>query len=175
MATYIVDVAHSSIEFSVKHMMVSKVRGLFDSFSAQIEGENIADLTNTQIHFDINVASISTRDPARDHHLISADLFHADRYPKITFTKTDVIAIADEHFQIVGDLTIKDIKRSVTFDVKYNGHVINPWGTDTFGFSCYTKINRKDFNLTYNAVLESGNFLIDEQVEVSVELQLQPL
>lgn len=175
MATYIVDIAHSSIEFSVKHMMVSKVRGLFESFSAQIEGENIVDLANAQIHFDINVASLSTRDAARDHHLISADLFHADRYPKITFTKTDVIPISDKHFQIVGDMMIKDIQHSVTFDVTYNGHVINPWGTDTFGFSCYTKINRKDFNLTYSALLESGNFLIDEQVEVSVELQLQPL
>ncbi|MEK4230994.1 YceI family protein [Solibacillus sp. FSL H8-0538] len=175
MTRYAVDLAHSSIGFSVKHMMISKVTGLFDSYSAKIEAVDIANLADSTIQFEIDVASVSTRDAARDNHLISADFFHADRFPKITFVKTAVELVDARHFRVTGALTIKDVTRPVTFDVTYTGHVTNPWGAEAYGFSCTAILNRKDFQLTYNSVLESGGFLIDENVVVSVELELNPI
>ncbi|MER2037761.1 MAG: YceI family protein [Solibacillus sp.] len=174
MTTYEVDILHSSINFSIKHMMITKVNGVFNSFSAQIEAEQIESFKNSAIRFDLDVASVNTHDNSRDQHLISADFFNADRYPKITFIKKAVEGSCNS-FKLFGDLTIKGITNPVVFDVVYTGHVTNPWNVDTYGFSCTTFINRKDFNLTYNAILEKGGFLIDENVQINVELQLNPI
>ncbi|MEG0471534.1 MAG: YceI family protein [Solibacillus sp.] len=174
MITYAIDLTHSSINFSIKHMMITKINGVFNSFSAQIQMDQIKDLKNAVIRFDLDVASIYTRDYSRDHHLMSADFFDADRYPKITFIKKAAEAVG-ENYKLIGDLTIKDTTREVVFDVVYSGHVKSPWNTDAYGFSCKTTINRKEFNLTYNATLESGGFLIDENVQVNVELEISPL
>ena len=171
MTTYSVDFFHSSINFSIKHMMITKVHGTFDSFTAHIEASTIEDFNNSSIRFDIDVASINTRDTSRDQHLISADFFYADRYPKITFTNKEIIK-ANNQIKLHGDLTIKDITRPVTFDVLYNGSVKNPWNIDTYGYTCQTVINRSDFNLTYNDSLETGGLLISEHVQISVEVQL---
>lgn len=174
MTTYAVDLLHSSINFSIKHMMITKVNGTFESFSAQIKASQIEQFNDSSIRFELDVASINTRDHSRDQHLVSADFFDADRYPKITFVKK-AIEPRDGVFRLLGDLTIKEVTKPVTFDVKYLGHVISPWQTDAYGFSCTTLINRKEFNLTYNAILEKGGFLIDENVEINVELQLNPI
>ncbi|MBD8038314.1 YceI family protein [Solibacillus sp. A46] len=171
MTTYSVDFFHSSINFSIKHMMITKVHGTFDSFAAHIEASKIEELNDSYIRFEIDVASINTRDSSRDHHLISADFFNADRYPKITFISKEITS--DQHqIKLHGDLTIKDVTRPVTFEVTYNGCVKNPWGIDTYGYTCQTEINRSDFNLTYNDSLESGGLLLSEQVKISVEIQL---
>ncbi|MGN7477868.1 YceI family protein [Solibacillus silvestris] len=174
MTTYVVDFFHSSINFSIKHMMITKVNGTFDSFSAQIEADEIETFKEAFIRFDLDVASVNTRDNSRDQHLISGDFFDADRYPKITFIKNAVEG-GNDKFKLHGDLTIKDITKPVTFEVAYNGHVKSPWNADTYGFTCKTIINRKDFNLTYNAALETGGVLLAEQVHVNVELQLNKM
>lgn len=172
MATYIVDVFHSSVNFTIKHMMITKVNGTFDSFSAQIEADDIEAFDISTIRFDLDVASINTRDVSRDHHLISADFFDADRYPKISFVLTSTEGTHNP-LKLHGDLTIKDVTKPVIFDVTYNGHVKSPWEAEAYGFSCTTVINRKDFGLVYNATLEAGGFLIDELVTISVELELE--
>ena len=174
MTAYAIDLLHSSINFSIKHMMITKVNGAFDSFSAQIQADRIEVFNNSAIRFELDVASINTRDASRDQHLVSADFFDADRYPKITFVKQSVENTGDK-FKLLGDLTIKDITKPVVFDVTYLGYAKSPWNTDAYGFSCSTFINRKDFNLTYNAVLEKGGLLLDENVQINVELQLNPI
>ena len=174
MTAYAIDLLHSSINFSIKHMMITKVNGAFDSFSAQIEAEQIENFKNSEIRFELDVASINTRDISRDQHLISADFFDADRYPKITFVKHSVENDGN-NFKLLGDLSIKDVTKPVVFDVKYLGHAKSPWNTDAYGFSCSTIINRKDFNLTYNSLLEKGGLLLDEYVQINVELQLNPM
>lgn len=174
MTTYSVDTFHSSINFSIKHMMITKINGTFDSFSAHIEADDIESFTNAFIRFELDVASVNTRDTSRDQHLISADFFYTDRFPKITFTQKSVEG-TNNSYKLHGDITIKDITRPTTFDVIYTGHVISPWDGDTYGFTCTTIINRKDFGLTYNAVLEAGGLLIDELVAINVELQLNIL
>lgn len=174
MTTYAVDFKHSSVNFSIKHMMITKVNGTFDSFSAQIEAADIKTFKDAIIRFDLDVASINTRDHSRDHHLISADFFNADRFPKITFIKQSVEG-TEKNFKLHGDLTIKDITNPVTFDVTYTGYEKSPWNVEAFGFTCTTVINRKEFNLTYNAALETGGFLIDENVQINVELQLNTI
>lgn len=174
MTTYAIDLLHSSINFSIKHMMITKVNGAFDSFSGQIEAEQIENFKNSAIRFELDVASVNTRDVSRDQHLISADFFDADRYPKIIFVKQSIENNGDK-FKMHGDLTIKDITKPVVFDVTYLGYARSPWNTDAYGFSCTTLINRKEFNLTYNAILEKGGLLLDENVQINVELQLNPL
>ncbi|ATP42071.1 hypothetical protein CSE16_19785 [Solibacillus sp. R5-41] len=174
MTTYAIDFMHSSINFSIKHMMISKIHGVFNSYSAQLQMEQIEDFKNADIRFDLDVASINTRDNSRDHHLVSADFFDADRYPKITFIKKASEG-DNTNIKLIGDLTIKGVTKEVVFDVVYSGHVKSPWNTDAYGFSCQTIINRKDFNLTYKSTLESGGFLIDENVQINVELEINPL
>ena len=173
MTMYAIDVAHSSISFSIKHMMISKIKGAFISYSAIIETDNLLALDTTTIVFELDVASVSTRDSSRDQHLTSADFFHTDRFPKITFRKTAAEQY-DGIFYITGDLTIKDVTKPITFKVDYAGLNTNPWGVEVYGFSCTGQINRKEFNLVYNAALESGGFLIDENVEITVDLELSP-
>lgn len=172
---YAVDFSHSSITFSVKHMMISNVKGSFDSFHAEIETDSIEDLTNSKLSIEIDVASISTNDITRDHHLISDEFFYADKYPKITFYATSIQNIEKDQFHITGELTIKDVTKVVTFEATYRGHAKSPWGQDTYGFSATTQINRKDFNLTYNAILESGGVLISEIVDIYAEFEIYPI
>ena len=174
MTTYTVDAFHSSVNFTIKHMMITKVNGTFDSFSAQIEAEEIETLKNAAIRFDLDVASVNTRDASRDNHLISADFFDADRFPKMSFVQTSIEKV-NKQFLLHGDLTIKEVTKPVTFTVTYTGHVKSPWQAETYGFSCTTTINRKAFGLTYNAAIETGGLLIDELVTINVELQLNML
>ena len=171
MTIFSVDTLHSSINFSIKPMMITKINGTFDSFSAQIEADEIETLKNACIRFDLDVASVNTRDASRNHHLISADFFDADVYPKITFILKSIEGVKNQ-FKLHGHLTIKNVTKLITFDATYTGHVKSPWGLDAYGYTCTTTINRKDFNLTYNAALETGGFIIDELVTINVELQL---
>ncbi|SOC18443.1 polyisoprenoid-binding protein YceI [Ureibacillus xyleni] len=172
MVKYAVDFSHSAITFSVKHMMISNVKGSFDSFTAIVEADTIEDLTTAKISVVIDVASISTKDQARDHHLSSADFFHADKYPKIYFTSKEIIAINEHTYHIIGDLTIKEVTNSIIFTTSFIGHTKSPWGQEKYGFTAETKVNRRDFKLLYNAVLESGGLLIGEDVDVFIDFQL---
>ncbi len=165
-----VDASHSAVEFSVKHMMISTVRGTFEKFDAQIVAD-ATDLTSADIQFSIDVSSIETRDAQRNGHLLSADFFDAEKYPQITFKSTHVTAKGAGDYALVGDLTIHGVTKSVTFDVTFEGEGKDPWGNHRAGFNAQTSINRKDYGLEWNALLETGGVLVGEQVKISVLLE----
>ncbi|WP_339289326.1 YceI family protein [Ureibacillus sp. FSL K6-0786] len=174
MAKWVVDKSHSEISFEVKHMMVSKVRGHFDSYMAEIEAEDLTDLTTATIAFTFDVASINTKSEDRDNHLKSADFFDAEKYPTITFQSKVITKTDDNEFEVTGDLTIKDVTKPVTFEVEYNGKGKNPWGVEVYGFEAEAKINREEFGLTWNAALETGGVLVGKDIKIKAELEVNP-
>ncbi len=173
MANWKVDPSHSSIDFQVKHMMVSKVKGTFESFSANVEAENLEDLTTASIAFDIQTASISTKSEDRDNHLKSPDFLDVEKFPSISFQSKSITESGDA-YQVLGELTIKDTKKPVVFEVEFNGKGTNPWGIEVYGFEAETKINREDFNLTWNKTLETGGVLVGKDVKITVQIELNP-
>lgn len=172
MKKWTIDAAHSEIGFSVKHMMISKVKGSFTSFDATVEA-NEEDLNGALIDFKIDVASINTNNTDRDNHLLSADFFDAETYPEIKFTANE-IAKKGEEYELTGDLTIKGITRPATFEVEYGGKGTNPWGVEVVAFSAEGKVNRKDFGLTWNQALETGGVMVGEDIKISLELEANP-
>jgi len=173
MTKFNLDAAHSTIDFSVKHMMVSKVKGSFTNFTANLEG-NTEDLTGATISVDIDVKSINSNNEDRDNHLRSGDFFDVETYPSIKFVATDIKKKDDGEYDVTGDLTIKDVTKPVTFDVEYGGKGTNPWGQEVVAFSAETKVNRKEFGLTWNQALETGGVLVGEDIKITVELELNP-
>jgi len=173
MAKFTVDQSHSQVGFEVKHMMVSKVKGQFDAYTAEVEAENLEDLTTAQIAFSFDVATINTRSIDRDNHLKSADFFDVEQYPAITFKSTSITKDGDD-FKVTGDLTIKDVTKPVTFDVEFGGKGKNPWGVEVYGFEAEAKINREEFGLTWNAALETGGVLVGKDIKIKVELEVNP-
>ena len=167
MAKYIVDQAHSNIGFEVKHMMVSKVKGNFDSYAAEVEADDLTDLTKASISFKIDVDSIDTGSEDRDNHLRSEDFFNVEKYPTIDFVSKEITKDGDD-FKVTGDLTIKSVTKPVTFDVEFGGKGVNPWGVEVYGFEAATKINREEFDLTWNAALETGGVLFGKDVKINV-------
>lgn len=173
MAKFIVDQSHSQVGFEVKHMMVSKVKGQFDAYTAEVEAEDLSDLTTAQITFTLDVASINTRNTDRDNHLKGADFFDVEKYPSITFKSTSIEKDGDD-YKLTGDLTIKDVTKPVTFEVEFGGKGTNPWGVEVYGFEAEAKINREEFGLTWNAALETGGVLVGKDIKIKVELEVNP-
>lgn len=174
MTKWTIDTTHSAINFQVKHMMVSKVKGVFEGYSADIEATDLSDLTTATIAFNIDTASINTRNEDRDNHLKSGDFFDVDVYPTITFKSTSITKKSDDEYAVTGDLKIKDVTKSVTFDTEFNGKGTNPWGQEVYGFEAEAVINREDFGLTWNAALETGGVLVGKDIKISVELEVNP-
>lgn len=172
MKKWTIDAAHSEIGFSVKHMMISKVKGSFTSFDATVEA-NEEDLNDALIDFKIDVASINTNNTDRDNHLRSADFFDAEKFPHITFKANDIVKKGDE-YELTGDITIKDVTRPATFEVEYGGKGTNPWGVEVVAFSAEGKVNRKDFGLTWNQALETGGVMVGEDIKISLALEANP-
>lgn len=168
---YQIDYAHSQVQFTVRHMMISKVRGTFEKFDGTFEldeqnpGKTLVDVT-------IDTASINTRDEKRDAHLRSADFFDSEKYPQMVFKGTRVEQIDANHAKLYGDLTIKDVTNPVVLDVEFNGSAKSPWGTISFGFNASTNINRKDWKLGWNVALETGGVLVGDEVKIDIELEL---
>lgn len=173
MAKWAIDMAHSTIGFQVKHMMVSKVKGYFTSYTADVVAADLADLTTACISFTIEVASLTTKSDDRDNHLKSADFFDAETYPQIKFISTSIEKSGDD-YKITGDFTIKDQTHPVTFDVAYNGKGTNPWGVEVYGFEAETKVKREQFGLTWNAALETGGVLVGSDVKINLDLEFNP-
>lgn len=169
--TWQIDPAHSQLEFSVRHMMISKVRGRFDAFDGTVNFDE-ANPSNTSVNVTIDTSSINTRNADRDAHLKSADFLNADDYPTITFVSKRVEQHDANSGQLIGDLTIRGVTKEVTLNVEYAGKAQSPWGTISAGFSAATKINRTDFGLTWNAALETGGVLVGEQISIEIELEL---
>lgn len=166
--THAIDATHSNVEFAVKHMMISTVKGRFGDVSGTVtvpaSGEPTVDVT-------INAASIDTRVDARDTHLKSADFFDVEKYPTLRFVSTKAVRTGDG-YTLTGNLTIKDLTRPVTLDVTEEGTGIDPWGNSKSAFSARGRINRSDFGLTWNAALETGGVLVSEEVKLAFDVQL---
>ncbi|MET3468106.1 MULTISPECIES: YceI family protein [Microbacterium] len=166
--TWVLDASHSEVGFSVRHMMISKVRGTFAVAEATIVApENPLELT---LDAKVDVASINTKDEGRDNHLRSADFFDVENYPNITFVSTGVRQQGGD-FLVDGDLTIKDVTKPVTFEVEFGGFGTDPWGNYKAGATAKTVINREDFGLTWNAALETGGVLVGKDVTIELDLQ----
>jgi polyisoprenoid-binding protein YceI len=168
--TYTIDPVHSSAEFAVRHMMLSKVRGAFNVLSGSIALAN-GSLVPSAVSADIEVDSIDTREPQRDAHLKSPDFFHADEHPHIRFASTAVTPESGTHFTIAGTLEIHGVSKPVTLKAEVLGRTTDPWGNDRIAFEATTKINRKDFGLNYNQALETGGLLVGEDVEIELQIQ----
>lgn len=172
-AKWNVDEVHSTIGFSVRHMMISNVKGTFNHFEGTIEADP-HDLTDASIEFTIDASSIDTRKTDRDNHLRSADFFDVENYPNLTFNVTNVEKKSKDHYDMTGDFTIKDTTKPVTFDVKFEGVAKDPMsGEEAAGFTGKTTINRKEFGLTWNAALETGGVVVSDEVKINIEIQLR--
>jgi polyisoprenoid-binding protein YceI len=166
-----IDSAHSQIQFSVRHMMISNVRGRFENFTGVVEF-NEQDPTQSKVDVQIEAASVNTREAQRDGHLKSPDFFNADKYPYLTFKSKRIEKTDATHGRVVGDLTIRDVTKQVVLDVEYAGQAKSPWGATSAGFSATTKINRKDWDLTWNQTLETGGVLVGDEIGINVELEI---
>ncbi len=164
------DNVHSSINFSVRHMMISRVRGRFEKWTGTLlfDEENP---TQSQVEVTIDAASINTQEQQRDDHLRSPDFLDVQNYPNITFKSTAFEPAGENRFRVVGDLTIHGVTKPVTLDVEFHGRGKDPWGGERIGFSAKTKINRKDFGLEWNQILETGGVLVGEEVEIEIEVE----
>lgn len=170
MATWNLDNAHSEIEFKVKHMMISTVKGQFQEFSVTVDSES-ENLDNAKIAVEIQTASVTTKNEQRDQHLKSEDFFNVSSFPIIKFQSTGIDQESAGEFKLTGDLTIKDITKSVTFDVEFGGLAKDPWGNQKAGYTVTGKINRTDFGLTWNAALETGGVMVSEEVKFQADIQ----
>ena len=165
------DSAHSEILFSARHMMISKVRGQFEKFEVDAELD-LEHPENTSIVARIAADSINTRDPQRDGHLKSPDFLNAAEYPYLTFKSTQVELLDEEHARLTGDLTIQGVTRPVAMVVEFTGTAKSPWGTTSYGFGAATTISRKEWGLTWNVALETGGWLVSDQIEISIQVEL---
>ena len=163
-----VDTSHSEVGFTARHLMVSKVRGRFTDYSATVTvAPNVLDSTVEAV---VQLESVETRDEKRDAHLKSADFFHVEEHPTMSFTSTGIREHGSD-FYLDGDLTIRGTTRPVTFDLEFNGVATTPWGGRSAGFSAETEINRKDWGLEWNVALESGGVLVSEKVKIALEIE----
>jgi polyisoprenoid-binding protein YceI len=167
-----VDKSHSKVQFSVTHLIISEVTGQFKSFDGAIEASK-PDFSDAKINFTVDVASISTENDARDKHLKSDDFFNAEKFPKISFKGKSFVKVDDKHYKLTGDFTIRDITKEITLDVVYNGSVKDPWGNTKAGFKIQGEINRFDYNLKWNALMEAGGAVVGKTVKMIVDLELQ--
>ena len=167
--TYTIDPAHSRFGFVARHAMVTKVRGAFNDFegSAVIDGENPA---NSSASVTLQVASIDTRNEQRDGHLRTNDFLDAENYPTITFASTSVSHEGDGDFVVTGDLTIKDVTKSISIPLEFQGAAKDPFGNDRIGLEGSVTINRKDWGVNWNAALEAGGVLVSEKVTLEFDV-----
>ena len=169
--TWNIDPVHSVAEFKVKHMMISNVKGQFPKVSGKLTLDE-SDLTKSKVETSIETASIETRDPQRDGHLKSPDFFHVEKFPTMSFKSTGIKIVRDGELSVEGDLTIRDITRKVLFTVEGpTPPAKDPWGNTRIAASATTKINRKDFGLTWNAALETGGILVGDEVTITLDVQ----
>jgi polyisoprenoid-binding protein YceI len=169
-----IDPSHAIAQFGVRHMMISTVRGAFEKVSGHVALDE-ADLTRSTVEIDIDAASVASREPKRDAHLRSADFFDVENHPMITFRSTRIEAAGAGQYRVTGDLTIRSITKSTTLLV--NGPTAPqkaPWGAIARGVLATGKVNRKDFGLNWNAVIEAGGFVVGDEVELTFEAELVP-
>ena len=166
--SWALDPTHSEVTFSVKHLAISKVRGIFERFTASIV--TAEDPSKSTVEASIEVASINTNQKDRDKHLRTNDFFKADEFPNITFTSTSVVLAGDD-ITVVGDLTLRGVTKSVTLTGEFGGTVTDGYGQTKAGFTASTKINRHDYGVSWNAALEAGGLTLGDDISINFELQ----
>jgi polyisoprenoid-binding protein YceI len=167
---WVIDPTHSEIGFKVKHMMFTNVSGKFSKFDATIEAED-SNLENAKIEFTGAIDSVSTGNADRDTHLLSPDFFDAAQFPEIKFSATSFTKINEGEYELVGDLTLHGVTKSVKLAADYGGLMKDPWGNTKMALALEGKINRKDWGLNWNSALETGGVLVSEEVRLNIELQ----
>lgn len=168
--TWRIDPSHTSVEFAVKHMVITTVKGRF----SQVDGTILldeTDMSRSSVTAQIEAASIDTREAQRDEHLQSADFLDVATHPTLSFRSTRVIPRGGDRYEVLGELTIRGATREVLLDATFAGTAKDPWGGTRVAFSGTTAINRRDFGLTWNAALESGGLLVGDEVKISLEIQ----
>jgi len=168
--TWQIDKAHSDIFFTVRHMVITKVRGRFLKWEGTLVLDE-QDLSKSRVEVSIDAASISTGDEKRDGHLRSADFLDAEKFPKLTFKSTRVEKVSGDRLKVTGDLTIRDVTKSVTLDVEQLGKAKDPWGNNKIAFNGKVAIQREEFGAKWNQALEAGGVLVGKQVDIDLELQ----
>ena len=164
------DAIHSSVKFTVKHLMVSEVEGRFKVFDGAME-TSAADFTDAKVNFTVDVASINTDNDMRDKHLKSDDFFNADKFPKMTFTSTSFRKTSGSNYELEGNLTIRDVTKKVKFMVTYGGTMVDPYGNTKAGFKATATISRKEYKLLWNAMTEAGGAVVGDDVNILLNLE----
>jgi polyisoprenoid-binding protein YceI len=169
--TWKFDMPHSSVGFTVRHLVIAKVNGEFKDFDGAIsfDGENVE---SGSADVAIQMASVDTENEKRDEHLRSPDFFDAEKFPAMTFKSKKIVKGEDSNYKMTGDLTIRDVTKEVTLDVEFNGSIVDPWGGTRAGFSATGAIDRQDFGVKWNKPLETGGFLVSDQVIIKIEAEL---
>ncbi len=169
--SWVIDSSHSSIQFWVRHLAISKARGVFETFTGSVDFNEVDPAAST-VSVQVDANSINTKDEKRDGHLKSPDFFDVANFPALTFVSKQVELVDATHGKIIGDLTIRGVTNEVTLNTEYNGQSKSPWGTTSAGFSAETKISRKDWGLVWNAPLETGGVLVGDDVTINIELEI---
>jgi polyisoprenoid-binding protein YceI len=168
--TWQLDASHSSVGFSVKHLMIATVKGSFTGIEASISGDE-GDPSGATLKVDIDTATITTGNAQRDAHLRSADFFDVETFPAITFVGKRIVGDAFGDFRLVGDLTLHGVTREITLDATFEGRAKDPWGNSRLVYAASARIRRTDFGLNWNQALETGGVLVSEEVKITVEAQ----
>jgi polyisoprenoid-binding protein YceI len=167
--TYVIDPSHSSVEFVARHLGLSKVRGRFNTFGGEIQ---IADApAESSVEVDVDVASVESADARRDEHLRSPDFFHVEQHPSMAFKSTSVTPVDDGTWDVGGELTIRGVTRPVILHAEFEGAENTPFGDQRIGFSASTEVNREDWDMGFNAVLESGGLLVGKKIKIDLNVE----
>lgn len=167
--TYKIDKSHSEAVFQVRHLL-TKVRGRFSDFEGTVQFDE-ANPAQSSVNFTIQATSIDTSEADRDKHLRTADFFDVEQFPTITFHSKRITATGSDSYDVVGDLTMHGVTKEVTLPVSHLGKAKDPWGNERMGFEAETTINRKDYGLSWNAALETGGFLVGDEVKIQLQIQ----
>lgn len=164
------DAAHSEVQFKVKHLVISTVTGTFKVFNGEIDSAR-EDFEDAKISFSIDTNSIDTNQTDRNNHLKSDDFFSTEKYPSMNFVSTSFKKVSDNEYKLVGDLTIRDVTKSVELDAELGGIMVDPYGNTKVGFEVNGKINRKEFGLMWSAVTEAGGVVVSDDVKLHINVQ----
>jgi polyisoprenoid-binding protein YceI len=168
---WVVDPTHSELGFKIKHLMISNVSGSLKNFEAEAEMDE-ADFSSAKINLSAEMASLTTNNEQRDNHLRTSDFFEVEKYPELKFRSARIEKINNDNYVLYGDLTLKGVTKPVKLNVEYNGLTKDPWGGERAGFLIIGKINRSEWGVNFNGVLETGGVMLSEEVRINSEIQL---
>lgn len=171
--SYIIDPTHSSVQFSVRHLMISKVRGAFNTVAGSLQLPADSPIP-TAINAEISAASIDTRDAQRDGHLKSEDFLHVEKFTHLRFTSSAIEAVDATNFKVHGELELHGVKAPLTLEAEVSGQGKDPWGNDRVGFEAKARISRKDFGLVWNQALEAGGVAVGDQIDITLDIESIP-